>query len=29
MDVKETGARAYAKVLSDYGFMAYMGSRAD
>ena len=29
MDVKEEGARAYAKVLSNYGFKAYMGSRAD
>ena len=29
MDVKETGARAYAEVLTKYGFKAYMGSRAD
>ena len=29
MDVKETGARAYAKVLQDAGFRAYSGSRAD
>jgi hypothetical protein len=29
MDVKEAGARAYADVLTKYGFRAYMGSRAD
>ena len=29
MDVLEQGARAYAEVLSKYGFRAYMGSRAD
>lgn len=29
MDVLEAGARAYAEVLSKYGFRAYMGSRAD
>jgi hypothetical protein len=29
MDVKETGARAYADVLRKYGIQAYMGSRAD
>jgi len=29
MDIKETGARAYAKVLQDHGIRAYMGSRAD
>ena len=29
MDVKEAGATAYAKVLRDAGFKAYMGSRAD
>ena len=29
MDVLEAGARAYADVLSKYGFRAYMGSRAD
>ena len=29
MDVKEAGASAYAEVLRDYGFKAYMGSRAD
>ncbi len=29
MDVKEEGARAYAKVLNKYGFKAYMGSRPD
>ena len=29
MDVKEAGATAYAKVLRDAGFRAYMGSRAD
>jgi len=29
MDIKETGARAYAEVLQKHGFKAYMGSRAD
>ena len=29
MDVKEAGAQAYADVLRNYGFKAYMGSRAD
>ena len=29
MDVKETGARAYADTLRKYGIEAYMGSRAD
>ena len=29
MDVLEEGARAYADVLSKYGFRAYAGSRAD
>lgn len=29
MDIKETGARAFAKVLRDNGIDAYMGSRAD
>ena len=29
MDVKEAGASAYAEVLREYGFKAYMGSRAD
>ena len=29
MDVHEQGARAYAAVLTKYGFRAYMGSRAD
>lgn len=29
MDVKEAGARAYAKVLQDHGIPAHMGSRAD
>ena len=29
MDVKEAGASAYAEVLRNYGFKAYMGSRAD
>ena len=29
MDVKEAGARAYADVLTAYGFTAYPGSRAD
>ena len=29
MDVKEAGAQAYADVLRQYGFKAYMGSRAD
>ena len=29
MDVLEAGARAYADVLTKYGFRAYMGSRAD
>jgi hypothetical protein len=27
--VLEEGARAYAEVLSKYGFRAYAGSRAD
>ena len=29
MDVKETGAQAFAKVLQQAGVNAYMGSRAD
>jgi len=29
MDVKEVGARAYAEVLTSYGFKAYSNSRAD
>ena len=29
MDIKETGARAYAEVLKSHGITAYMGSRAD
>ena len=29
MDVHEAGAQAYADVLRQYGFKAYMGSRAD
>jgi len=29
MDVKEVGARAYAEVLTKYGFKAYSNSRAD
>lgn len=29
MDIKETGARAYANILRKYGIEAYMGSRAD
>lgn len=29
MDVKEVGAQAYAEVLRQHGFKAYMGSRAD
>tara|TARA_B100000927_G_scaffold270331_1_gene246387 strand:- start:342 stop:752 length:411 start_codon:yes stop_codon:yes gene_type:complete len=29
MDVKEAGAQAYAETLRQYGFKAYMGSRAD
>ena len=29
MDVKEEGARAYAQVLTNYGFKAYSMSRAD
>lgn len=29
MTVREIGATAYARVLTDYGFKAYMGSRAD
>ena len=29
MDIKETGAAAYAKVLQDAGINAYMESRAD
>ena len=29
MDIKETGARAYAEVLRQYGIDAYMCSRAD
>jgi hypothetical protein len=29
MDVKEEGARAYAEVLTKYGFKAYSMSRAD
>jgi hypothetical protein len=29
MDIKETGARAYAEMLRSYGFNAYMNSRAD
>jgi len=29
MDIKETGAQAYADVLRKYNINAYMGSRAD
>jgi hypothetical protein len=29
MDVKETGARAYAETLEKFGIKAYMMSRAD
>ena len=29
MDAKEHGAQAYAEVLRQHGFKAYMGSRAD
>lgn len=29
VDVKESGARAFAEVLQDYGFEAYAGSRLD
>jgi len=29
MDIKECGARAYAKVLAENGINAYAGSRAD
>jgi hypothetical protein len=29
MDVKETGAQAYADALKAFGIKAYMGSRAD
>lgn len=29
MDIKETGAQAYADTLRAYGITAYMGSRAD
>jgi hypothetical protein len=29
MDVLEQGAQAFAKVLREYGFKAYAGSRAD
>ena len=29
MDVKEESSRAYAKVFQNYGFKAYMSSRAD
>ena len=29
MDIKETGAQAYADVLKKFGITAYMGSRAD
>lgn len=29
IDVKESGARAYAEVLREYGFEAYAGSRLD
>jgi hypothetical protein len=29
MDIKETGARAYANILRKHGIEAYMGSRAD
>ena len=29
VDVKESGARAFAKVLQGYGFEAYAGSRLD
>ena len=29
IDVKESGARAFADVLTDYGFDAYAGSRLD
>lgn len=29
MDIKEAGASAFAKVLREHGFHAYMSSRAD
>lgn len=29
IDIKEAGARAFAKVLESYGFKAYAGSRLD
>ena len=29
MDIKETGAQAYADTLKKFGITAYMGSRAD
>jgi len=29
IDVKESGARAYAEVLQEHGFTAYAGSRLD
>lgn len=29
MDIKETGAQAYANILRKHGIEAYMGSRAD
>ena len=29
VDVKESGARAFAEVLQEYGFTAYAGSRLD
>jgi hypothetical protein len=29
IDIKEAGARAYARVLEGYGFTAYAGSRLD
>lgn len=29
MDIKESGARAYADILRKHGIQAYMGSRAD
>lgn len=29
IDVKESGARAFAEVLQEYGFEAYAGSRLD
>jgi hypothetical protein len=29
MDIKEQGARAYAKVMNEHGIKAYAQSRAD